>query len=81
MNEKTAKKLRKLARTALKSSKIKGPDRQYFMLNRAGLMGATEKQAKRAVRLVSAIFYQKTPDWAQRLVHNRRQRQFIRIEA
>lgn len=81
MNEKKTKKLRQTARTSLKSSKLKGPERQYNMLNKSEEQGASEKQAKRAIRVVSAGFGQKPPEWAQRQVYDKFSRDFVRVEA
>lgn len=71
MNSKTIKKLRQAAGSGLKNSKLKGVYEREQNITQAGTkLGATKKQIKRAVRVVSNKFGQMPPKWAQRLLHN-----------
>lgn len=69
MNSKALKALRSAARSSLKSSKLKGPFEREEHMRKAGVQyGATQKQVKRAVRVVARQFKQKPPDYTRRLL-------------
>lgn len=68
MNAKALKTLRSAARRSLKSSKLKGPFEREEYMRKAGVsLGASHKQVKRSVRVVSEQFGQKPPEWARAL--------------
>lgn len=68
MNAKTLKTLRSAARRSLKSSKLKGPfEREEYMRKAGQSLGASHKQVKQAVRVVSEQFGRKSPEWARAL--------------
>jgi hypothetical protein len=66
MNAKALKTLRSAARRSLKSSKLKGPfEREEYMRKTGVSLGASHKQVKRSIRVVSEQFGQKPPEWAR----------------
>lgn len=72
MSQKLAKLLRHAARTSLKSSKLKGAfEREEHMRRSRVDLGATHKEAKRAIRVVSSQYGQKPPEYARRLEHKK----------
>jgi hypothetical protein len=86
MNEKKAKQLRREARITMSTSPNKSSDRTngptaYLkpMLVNGGKVNATFKQIKRAVWFATNLLDKKQPDWAKRLLHSRRLRQFVPV--
>lgn len=68
MNTKALKMLRSAARRSLKSSKLKGAfEREEYMRKAGKSLGASHKQVKRSVRVVSEQFGRRPPEWARAL--------------